>query len=117
MLAPEQFGSRKCKSAIEHATNKRLVMDILRQSKTDAVYVVNDAKSRYDRILLLVAYLTMRQFGVPALVAKSTISTILNMKHRVRTSYGDSKVYYGGDKWRIKPHDCGQWPSTLGMHK
>lgn len=27
LLAPEQFGSRKSKSAIEHATNKRLVMD------------------------------------------------------------------------------------------
>jgi hypothetical protein len=31
MLAPEQFGSRKSKSAIEHATNKRLVMDTLTQ--------------------------------------------------------------------------------------
>jgi hypothetical protein len=30
LLAPEQFGSRKCLSAIEHATNKRLVTDILR---------------------------------------------------------------------------------------
>lgn len=108
MLAPEQFGSRQHKSAIEHATNKRLVMDINRQSGTNSVYVANDAKACYDRILLMVAYLTMRKFGVPAVVAKSTIATILTMKHRVRTKYGDSKSYYGGDKWDTLPHGCGQ---------
>lgn len=43
MLAPEQFGSRKNLSAIEHATNKRLVLDILRQAKQNAVYI---AKSK-----------------------------------------------------------------------
>ena len=33
-LAREQFGSRKSKSAIEHALNKRLTIDIARQTKT-----------------------------------------------------------------------------------
>jgi Reverse transcriptase (RNA-dependent DNA polymerase). len=108
ILAPEQFGSRKNLSAIDHATNKRLVLDILRQSKQNAVYIANDAKSCYDRIILMVAYLTMRNFGIPALAAKCTISTILRMQHRVRTCYGDSVEYYGGDKWQIKPHGCGQ---------
>lgn len=108
MLAPEQFGSRKNLSAIEHATNKRLVLDILRQSKQNAIYIANDAKSCYDRIILMVAYLTMRNFGIPALVAKCTISTILRMQHKVRTCYGDSDTYYGGDKWTTKPHRCGQ---------
>jgi hypothetical protein len=108
LLAPEQFGSRKSKSAMEHATNKRVVMDIIRQSGTNGIYIANDAKSCYDRILLIVAYLTMRRFGVPSLVAKSTISTILHMKHFVRTRYGDSTDYYGGDKWNILPHGCGQ---------
>jgi hypothetical protein len=108
LLAPEQFGSRKSLSAIEHAINKRLVLDILRQSHMNAIYVANDAKACYDRIILLVAYLTMRNFGVPALVAKSTILSILEMQHRVRTCYGDSDTYYGGDRWKLKPHGCGQ---------
>ena len=43
-LAREQFGSRREKSAIEHALNKRLTIDISRQSKTPAVYIANDAK-------------------------------------------------------------------------
>jgi hypothetical protein len=50
----------------------------------------------------------MRNFGIPALVAKSTISSIMDMQHKVRTSYGDSDAYYGGDKWEIKPHGCSQ---------
>jgi exonuclease III len=108
LLAPEQFGSRKAKSAIDHATNKRFTMDILRQSGTNTIYIANDAKSCYDRIILMVAYLTMRNFGIPPLVAQSTISTIMNMKHHVRTCYGDSIDYYGGDKWTHKPHGCGQ---------
>ena len=33
-LAPEQFGSRKSKSAIELAVCKRLTFDITRQKKT-----------------------------------------------------------------------------------
>jgi hypothetical protein len=56
----------------------------------------------------MVAYLTMRHFGIPTLAAQSTISTIMNMKHYVRTKYGDSKEYYGGDKWQRKPHGCRQ---------
>lgn len=108
LLAPEQYGSRKNKSAIDHATNKRFTMDILRQSCTPAIYIANDAKSCYDRIILMVAYITMRNFGIPTLVAQSTISTILNMKHYVRTSYGDSLCSYGGETWDVKPHGCGQ---------
>ena len=108
LLAPEQFGSRKHKAAPDHAVNKRFTMDLLRQTGTSAIYIANDAKSCYDRIILMVAYLTMRTFGIPATVAQSTIYSILNMKHRVRTIYGDSKEYYGGDKWEVKPHGCGQ---------
>lgn len=108
LLAPEQYGSRKNKSAIEHATNKRFTLDIIRQSGRSAIYIANDAKSCYDRIILMVAYLTMRNFGIPETVATSTISTILHMRHYVRTSYGDSRSYYGGEKWTVKPHGCGQ---------
>jgi Reverse transcriptase (RNA-dependent DNA polymerase). len=84
-------------------------MDTLRQTGAKAVYVANDAKSCYDRILLMVAYLTMRNYGISSLLAaKSTIETLLRMKHYVRTSYGDSTTYYGGDNWISTPHGCGQ---------
>ena len=82
-LAREQFGSRKEKSAIEHALNKRLTIDI---------------KSCYDRILLMVAYLTMRHMGVHELAAMSSIDTLVNMPRAIKTVYGQSEGVYATDK-------------------
>ena len=93
-LAREQFGSRNAKSAIEHALNKRLTIDIARQTKTPAVYIANDAKSCYDRILLMVAYLTMRHMGIPKLTAISSIETLVKMSRTVKTVYGESNESY-----------------------
>ena len=107
LLAEEQYGSRKEKSAIEHAINKRLIIDITRQTRTDAIYIANDAKSCYDRILLVVAYLTMRNFGIPEKAALSSIKNIILMEHFVQTVYGDSKTGYGGSDWEKTPHGCG----------
>ena len=111
ILAKEQYGSRKHKSAIEHALNKRLVLDIIKQRKIPSIYCANDAKSCYDRIIMMVAYLTMRKFGIPRLAAMSSVTTLLEMKHYVRTVYGISKTYYGGEKWTLegnKPHGNGE---------
>lgn len=108
LLALEQFGSRKNKATIGHATNKRFTLDLIRQSRQNAIYIANDAKSCYDRIILMVAYLTMRNFGIPTTAAKSTIDSILRMKHYVRTKYGDSTTQCGGEDLNVKPHGCGQ---------
>ena len=55
LLAKEQYRSRKQKSAVQHAANKQLVLDILRQYIISAIYCMNDAKS--CRIILMVEYL------------------------------------------------------------
>lgn len=70
-LASEQFGIQKAKSAVEHALNKHLCFDLIRQQRLEAVYIANDAKSCYDRILLMVAYLTMRNYGIPTTVVSN----------------------------------------------
>ena len=108
LLAEEQYGSRKAKSAIEHALNKRLIIDSTRQTNTECVYIANDAKSCYDRILMMVAYLSMIEMGIDDLVARSSIACILEMEMKIRTTYGDSEITYGGDKWIKLPHGCGQ---------
>ena len=107
-LAEEQYGSRKAKSAIEHALNKRLILDVARQTKKECIYIANDAKSCYDRILMMVAYFAMVKNGIDPLVAKSCIAGILDMEMRIRTTHGDSEVTYGGEKWLKVPHGCGQ---------
>ena len=108
ILAKEQFGSRKHKSAIEHAINKRLTLDISRQNKSTCIYIANDAKSCYDRILLMVAYLAMRDAGAPLNVALSSIKTLVNMRMHIKTAHGISRCSYGGPEWRMWPHGIGQ---------
>jgi hypothetical protein len=111
-LADEQYGSRKNKSAIEHALNKRLILDHIRQFRKQAIYCANDARSCYDRILFIVAYLTLRIFGVPKEAARCSVDTICRMKHYIRTIFGDSQDYYGGKKW---VSEDGQWPHGNGQ--
>ena len=108
ILAAEQFGSRKDKSAIEHAVNKRLTLDLSRQTKTKCIYIANDAKSCYDRILMMITYLTMRNFGIPQPAAWSSIETLARMKMQIKTMYGISELTYGGDEWQDFPHGIGQ---------
>lgn len=112
MLAEEQYGSRKNKSSIQHAFNKRCILDHIRQYRKKAIYCANDARSCYDRILFLVAYLTLRIYGVPREAAYCSIDTLCQMKHYIRTVYGDSDSFYRGDKWKenngLYPHGNGQ---------
>ena len=107
-LAPEQYGSRKRLSAIEHGLNKRLTFDLIRQLRIPAALCSNDAKSCYDRIVHSVATLSMRRLGIPEAPILSMFSTIQNMKHYVRTSYGDSDQWFGGTEWTIPVHGVGQ---------
>ena len=111
-LAPEQYGSRKQKSASQHAANKKLVLDLMRIQKLTGIYVANDAKGCYDRILFVVAYLTMRHMGIPHDACVFSISCLMNMKYYVRTGYGKSTNSYGGDdtlnKWGYRLHGIGQ---------
>ena len=63
LLALEQYGSRKHKTAIECALNKRLIFDILRQTKKPAGICSCDLKSCYDRIVNAFSSLAMRRAG------------------------------------------------------
>ena len=96
-LAPEQYGSRKTLTAIEHALNKRLTFDLLRQQRLPAAWCANDAKSCYDRIVHSVASLCMRRCGVQAAPVYSMFQCIQNMKHHIRTVHGTSTRWFGGD--------------------
>ena len=93
-LAPEQYGSRKNLSAIEHCLNKRLACDILRQKKQPGGICVNDMKGCYDRIVHSVASLCMQRLGIPSSAIEMMFSTIQNLRHYVRTVFGDSISFF-----------------------
>ena len=109
-LAPEQYGSRKGKNSRTHCLHKRLLFDLVRIEHSTLVLIANDLKSCYDRIVMMIAYIILRHYGISKEAAKMVTTNMMEMKHRIRTVYGDSDEYYGGDKWKdgIKPHGNGQ---------
>jgi hypothetical protein len=97
LIAKEQYGSRKGKSSIVHAINKRLTFDIMRQTRFNGALCSNDAKSCYDRILHSVASLAYQRLGIPMPPVQCMLNSIQNMKHHIRTSYGDSSFTMQND--------------------
>jgi hypothetical protein len=93
-IADEQFGSRKAKGAINHAINKQLTLDIMRQEKRKFTLVILDAKGCYDRIAPSIASISLKRQGTPASYVMMLFSTIRDMKHFIRTAYGDSREFY-----------------------
>jgi hypothetical protein len=90
-LAPEQYGSRKQVSAIDHCLNKRLSFDIIRQLKHPAALCVNDMKGCYDRIVHSVASLCMQRLGMDITPLQSMFYTIQQLEHYIRTAHGVSQ--------------------------
>jgi hypothetical protein len=96
-LAKEQYGSRKGKRAIDQAIHKCLTYDILRQMRAPGALCSNDAKSCYDRIVHSVAMLAYQRLGIPHPPIQCMIHTIQNMKHHIRTTFGDSAFTLSND--------------------
>ena len=107
-IAKEQYGSRKNKSAILQCANKRLTFDLWRQSKSPGAILSNDAKSCYDRILHNIASLCMQRQGVSRNNVICMFSTIQQLRHTVRTAFGDSTTSFGRELWLAPLHGVGQ---------
>jgi len=107
-LASEQYGSRKYHRSIDLAINKALTFDLLRQLKKPGGLCSNDAKSCYNLIGHPQASLAMQRCGVSKSIIKCLFSQLQNATHQVRTGYGDSSSFYGGNKWLKPYHGIGQ---------
>lgn len=93
-LAIEQFGSRKRHKPIEHAVNKRVALDLLRQRRIAGALCTNDLKSCYDRIVHSVASLSLQRQGIQKSEVTAMFSTLQGLEHHIRTSFGDSDTAY-----------------------
>jgi len=92
LLAEEQFGSHKFKSAIHQWLNKQLFYDLVQFRRQLAALCSNDAKSCYDRITLLAAALCLCRLGGTQPMVDSMITTIHDMEHHICTILGDFDV-------------------------
>ena len=100
-IAPEQF-SRPSRNAQENVICKRLVFDYCRGKKKPFGMCACDLKSCYDRIVHTAASLALQRIGIPVGQIRSMFGAVQKLVHRIRTLYGDSDCFYGGE------HDCVQ---------
>jgi len=98
-MAREQYGSCKEKAADIQCLNKRLLYDHARFTHEPLALCSNDAKSCYDRIVLIVAALCLCWLGAPKPYVQSMVSTIHGMQHHVCSTYGDSTISQGRKQW------------------
>jgi exonuclease III len=104
-IATEQY-SRPNRKAIDHAINRRLVMDHQLYLRQPYAFTSCDLKSCYDRIIHSAAGLSLQKLGMSSQELTSMFYTIQHMSHKVRTAYGDSKQSFGGaraTKWKLPP--------------
>jgi len=115
LLAEEQYGSWKFKSAIHQCLNKCLLYDLIHFKRQLAALCSNDVKSCYDRITRLVAALCLCRFGCLFTAADCMITTIHEMNHHIHTTYGDSKISASCSSWWAPIAGIGQG-NSVGPH-
>jgi hypothetical protein len=93
-LAPEQYGSRKGHQAVDQCLNKRLTFDLSWILHKPMALCSNNAKSCYNRVVHSVASLCLQRIGCPKPVVITMFETIQNLRHHVRSHYGDSEMFY-----------------------
>jgi hypothetical protein len=96
-IAPEQFGSRKGLSAIEHCLNKILTHDLGRQYKMPYSMGINDMEACYDRMIHKITSISMQRQGVPKAPIACIFGPLQHMEHHVRTLYGNSDYCFKAD--------------------
>jgi len=99
-MAPEQYGSHKEKSAAIQCLNKWLLYNYVWCNHIPMALYLNDAKSCYNRIILIVVALCLCCLGADKASVQSMIGTIHGMRHHVWSTFGDLKVAHRCKEWR-----------------
>lgn len=107
VFGEEQSGSRPGKKCQDVVIFKHMIYSILRLTKTDGITFDNDAKSCFDRIVLVVASLITQRLGMSQDTLELFIETLSSVKYYAKTYYGLSQLpYYSTDEYNI--HGPGQ---------
>ncbi len=115
LLAPEQYSSRKHKAARTQCLNKRLFYNLHQFFRQPAALCLNDAKSCYNWIVLIIAALSLWQFGALHSAVKSMIQTLASLLHHVHLAFGDLDMAQGQANWKELTTGIGQGNGT-GPH-
>ena len=97
-LIPASQYSKKGSRATEAAILKILYFDILRQTRQPGVFFASDLHQCFDRMTHPVCSLASQRLDVHPNVIKYMFTPMHQMKHQVRTGYGDTDVHYSDDR-------------------
>lgn len=93
-LNNSQTGSRPGRRSIDTVINKEMKYLYSRLTRTPMATMDNDATSCYDRIIVNLAMLISKYYGMPNQTCKVQAATLQKMQYRLRTALGDSKRVY-----------------------
>ena len=89
-----QYGSRPRRNAFDPVFIEEMQFEIARASRKTLVQTNYDAMSCYDRIIISLAMLVSRKYGVPMFTTESNARTLENAEYRIRTELGVSETGY-----------------------
>jgi hypothetical protein len=93
-LNDQQHGSRPRRMTMDALFLSRLEKDLIRQTKTNATHMDNDATGCYDRIIVSLGMIACRRLGMPTSVIQCQTDALLFMRYAVKHVYGISDTEY-----------------------
>ena len=100
-FSTENYGRRIGHRAPDVGLNLCLSYDSVRGQCGDLIVVSNDAQGCYDCIAHTVLHMAMLHLGLPKPALQSTIETIQEMDHYLRTAFGVLDDHYGYNPNRL----------------
>ena len=93
-IGEEQCGSRKHKDCQDVQLLKHCIFSIVRLSRAHGSTFDNDAKSCFDRIVMLFPSILSQRLGMPAKVCNLLLTTLSQTQYKTKTTHGVSKGSY-----------------------
>ena len=90
----EQSGSRKQKDCQDVQHFKHCIYSIVRLTKAQGSTFDNDAKSCFDRIVMLLPSILSQRLGMPAKACQLFLATLEKIKYHTKTIHGISEATY-----------------------
>jgi len=100
IIPPEQYSEQQS-TAEDGSWDKILQSDLSRQMRTPLAIISADAGNCYDRIHHAIIALVFRALCMSVGTIAAMLLSIQLMKFYLRTGWGESQRFIGGDIWRI----------------
>lgn len=94
LITDEQYGGRKNRMAQSVVLNKICYYNLSHQTLTECVFMDDDARACYDRIITSLSSVECRRWGLSYKVANFTNKFIESQQYHVRSAYGVSPDFY-----------------------